>query len=646
MYEQIEKLKERRSKTDSIANASDDTAQNLKQGIAPVYKPPKTFEDEAQPPKDDAPDSEPIQRKENDNGLPDNLKTGIENLSGYAMDDVKVHYNSDKPAKYKAHAFTQGTDIHIASGQEKHLPHEAWHSVQQKQGRVKPTLQMKNDVAINDDEGLETEADVMGSKATVRQEKAHHAPLLQPKTDFAPVQRVSFQKEFSGPALGTEVELSQAVIFKTSSVPEIAVVKDSDNNDLVEITSDMVSGAVLMDVTEETKQEIFNDYSPDTVVDIDGQPQKLPGNLSSYTIELITHPALAKGQDDQLSEEATSAWTLRQKAFSFAVECIKAAGEADEPKNKHLTEASKDNLKLSLHSDMKHIIQTSGTPSFTSSNFQATYSQASEAVGSDRFLDATWLKDDVSTEVGNLTDIEGYDKIEEDKRQSFKKAVEYVARIIKKVIAINKDKPLLGIDPNGKHSIHDPDVKNAWHMLPRTLVKETVGHIIGSDEKSMIAYRSYLDIFKKKGAIEKAIIDTYIVGETGFARTQLSNIKANSKGASAFEIRSGGDAMHPYSAPKSEVIATQSEQWGEFYNNPALQVYRGEKSKKIAYIYWHIISEKIIYMERGKVPKWYIYDPKTKSQVEYEDPRSKKETVSSEKIASAKPPSALPDFLK
>lgn len=106
-----------------------------------------------------------IQKKENKTGLPDNLKSGVENLSGYSMDDVKVHYNSDKPTQLQAHAYAQGTDIHLASGQEKHLPHEAWHVVQQKQGRVKPTLQMKGEVNVNDDKGLEKEADVMGGKA-------------------------------------------------------------------------------------------------------------------------------------------------------------------------------------------------------------------------------------------------------------------------------------------------------------------------------------------------------------------------------------------------------------------------------------------------------------------------------------------------
>ena len=109
--------------------------------------------------------SSTIEKKENNTGLPDNLKSGIENLSSYSMDGVKVHYNSDKPAQLQAHAYTQGSNIYIAPGQNKHLPHEAWHVVQQKQGRVKPTTQMKGRVDVNDDRGLEKEANMMGSKA-------------------------------------------------------------------------------------------------------------------------------------------------------------------------------------------------------------------------------------------------------------------------------------------------------------------------------------------------------------------------------------------------------------------------------------------------------------------------------------------------
>lgn len=114
-------------------------------------------------------EEEPAQKKSaeavNNTGLPNQLKAGIESMSGMSMDHVKVHYNSDKPAQLNAHAYAQGSDIHVAPGQEQHVPHEAWHVVQQAQGRVKPTMQMKMGVPVNDDVGLETEADVMGAKA-------------------------------------------------------------------------------------------------------------------------------------------------------------------------------------------------------------------------------------------------------------------------------------------------------------------------------------------------------------------------------------------------------------------------------------------------------------------------------------------------
>ena len=106
-----------------------------------------------------------LEKKTNNTGMPNQLKSGIESLSGMSMDHVKVHYNSDKPAQLNAHAYAQGSEIHMAPGQEQHLPHEAWHVVQQAQGRVRPTMQMKGETLVNDDVGLESEADVMGAKA-------------------------------------------------------------------------------------------------------------------------------------------------------------------------------------------------------------------------------------------------------------------------------------------------------------------------------------------------------------------------------------------------------------------------------------------------------------------------------------------------
>src|ERR1700730_4412781 len=128
-----------------------------------------------------------VKRKPNPTALPDRLKAGVEQLSGLAMDDVRVHYNSSKPATVQAHAYAQGTEIHLGPGQEQHLPHEAWHVVQQKQGRVKPTLQMKG-MAINDDAGMEREADVMGARAfrtKPRDLRAPQGPAVRPGNPFA-----------------------------------------------------------------------------------------------------------------------------------------------------------------------------------------------------------------------------------------------------------------------------------------------------------------------------------------------------------------------------------------------------------------------------------------------------------------------------
>ena len=104
------------------------------------------------------------EQKRNETGMSDNLKAGIEDLSGFAMDDVRVHYNSPEPATVQALAYTQGTDIYVAPGQEQHLPHEAWHVAQQMAGRVEPTTDVSG-LPVNDCIELEHEADVMGARA-------------------------------------------------------------------------------------------------------------------------------------------------------------------------------------------------------------------------------------------------------------------------------------------------------------------------------------------------------------------------------------------------------------------------------------------------------------------------------------------------
>lgn len=126
--------------------------------------------------------------------LPAALRKGVESLSGQDLSDVRVHRNSSEPAQLNALAYAQGRDIHLAPGQERHLPHEAWHVVQQAQGRVKPKRQIAGRAAVNDEARLEREADLMGERGNAAQRSEtkgneqnqardldHQAPQMQRK---------------------------------------------------------------------------------------------------------------------------------------------------------------------------------------------------------------------------------------------------------------------------------------------------------------------------------------------------------------------------------------------------------------------------------------------------------------------------------
>lgn len=168
-----------------------------------------------------APAPRPVQLRPNRTGLPDGLKAGVEALSGLSMDDVRVHRNSPRPAQLNAHAYAQGTDIHLAPRQDHHLPHEAWHVVQQKQGRVKPTLQMRSAVPINDDARLEAEADIMGRRAMTAGAEGPHLPGDSEVINAAPA---APRTEAAAPApeSGDPTRALQAVIARLEALSKSA----------------------------------------------------------------------------------------------------------------------------------------------------------------------------------------------------------------------------------------------------------------------------------------------------------------------------------------------------------------------------------------------------------------------------------------
>lgn len=132
-----------------------------------------------------------VEPEPNRTEMPVSLQAGLEQLSGLDLSYARVHYNSAKPAQLNAFAYTQGQNIEVGPGQERHLPHEGWHVVQQMQGRVKPMLQARG-VSFNDDAALEREADLMGANALqmMRSDKAATNSNWTPKTITPPALRL------------------------------------------------------------------------------------------------------------------------------------------------------------------------------------------------------------------------------------------------------------------------------------------------------------------------------------------------------------------------------------------------------------------------------------------------------------------------
>lgn len=176
-----------------------------------------------------------------DRGLPGRLKAGIEQLSGLSMDGVRVHRNSSRPAQLQAHAYAQGRDIHLAPGQAHHLPHEAWHVVQQAQGRVRPTRQLKAGIAVNDDAGLEREADRMGARALATMATASPQVLQPLRFDRSPHQLAW---------------IVQLVDYPADSIGTI--------NELTKVGKTKIHGAMLQHNILAAAQEVYSELPPGT----------------------------------------------------------------------------------------------------------------------------------------------------------------------------------------------------------------------------------------------------------------------------------------------------------------------------------------------------------------------------------------------
>jgi len=186
----------------------------------------------------------PIQRESNKTGLPDNLKSGMENLSGFNLDSVKVHYNSPKPATVQAHAYAQGSDIHLASGQEKHLPHELGHVVQQMQGKVQPTTNIGG-VAVNDSPSLESQATAMGNQAMQMKAKSGSKRSITQNKQKGTIQKTSID--------GAEFK-HYIARFRSNSKDDKAITAINEENRIINSLGDVTT-------LDDTKKEESKKYT-------------------------------------------------------------------------------------------------------------------------------------------------------------------------------------------------------------------------------------------------------------------------------------------------------------------------------------------------------------------------------------------------
>ena len=118
------------------------------------------------------PVSAPSNQLSNSTGLPLAVQAKMEGAMDADFSNVNIHKDSQSASEVGALAYAQGNEVHFAPGQynpessagQELIGHELAHVVQQRQGRVQPTTQAKG-LPVNDDKGLEAEADEMGRNA-------------------------------------------------------------------------------------------------------------------------------------------------------------------------------------------------------------------------------------------------------------------------------------------------------------------------------------------------------------------------------------------------------------------------------------------------------------------------------------------------
>ena len=294
--------------------------------------------------------AEERQRRQQPNltGIPTQMKLDFEQRSGLSFDDVRVHYNSDKPRKIGALAYTQGTQVHVGPGQERHLRHELGHIVQQKQGIVRPTTYI-NGLPVNDSPELEHAAD-MGSSISW----GHH---LSSTGQRSIIQRywVVMPGQIGVP------EGAPEPIFSTNRVvhyPDGNVREDNIPDHHSRIATDKYAG--LMDVLQSISAQQANGATADVIEPLYKRYYQLSGLLSEPQLRgnalgtetFIRTPRLADGNFNQLLLKQTGFWFWKKRALQSS---FRAGQVTDHIKHPMLVSSNSQFALTALYPEPKEV---------------------------------------------------------------------------------------------------------------------------------------------------------------------------------------------------------------------------------------------------------------------------------------------------
>jgi outer membrane protein OmpA-like peptidoglycan-associated protein len=339
--------------------------------------------------------------------------------------DVNLHTESEEASQMGALAYAQGNDVHFAPGQynpgsqagQELLGHELAHVVQQRNGRV-GTQAKQGGIPLNQDSGLESEADAMGKLAAAGKKTGMSS---ESNSSSGPVQMkkhplklgggdewygkddsywdVNTQLRITPNGKSTmEFPMEDGDVFQASA--KIAQEMEAVNGiaEIVSETTTLVDN-VWTNPQKDSKSVSAFEYNADTtnkisLHPINGTEEKIPIQ-GPYSMRRSLNGSNSSRINHQL-QFIEQPWDVTETKTNSESETSKSGGDF----STGASQENKVNLQVNLNEE-DIMVLLSGKPVFTGKVAEAKQSGALiEAVGGAEKLDS---KDRVNLNIDNKT---------------------------------------------------------------------------------------------------------------------------------------------------------------------------------------------------------------------------------------------------